>query len=284
MSFTCHVCGVSAQTTAKLRHHIQRVHDERNFDCDTCGKTITGLQKFISHQKSHQGFVCPVCEKKVSMKNKSRHLKSCSKSSKTKVMTNKNITRSETFKTMRPSIFKYFELENEILKLKIKLERETLKRKKLQSKLSLVTEELSYVKVKAVQHSEKDLQSKLTSETSSRKNLEADVAKVKQEKKDLERQAKTLQREVDSQEKEKPVTEENLYQDKLCVHEKSIQEYKDIVEENTFDITETYWNGRPLKIGRCVYFLADSDVTSIPDMREPSTKKVCKVFLNCNSI
>ena len=105
--------------------------------------------------------------------------------------------------------------------------------------------DLYYVdQVSNLQHKEKDLQSKLTSETASRMKLETDISKVKHEQEEQARLVKKLQRKLllvtkerdsfkgilDSYESEMTVTEDNLYQDKINALEKTIQEYKAIVE------------------------------------------------------
>ena len=76
-SLVCDICFVSCKSKASLRHHRQRTHDDREFSCETCGKTVTGLNKFMSHKKTHETFSCPNCNENISLPNKSRHLKGC---------------------------------------------------------------------------------------------------------------------------------------------------------------------------------------------------------------
>merc|ERR1719445_1175514 len=105
--------------------------------------------------------------------------------------------------------------------------------------------ELAYVeKVNTFTHTEADLKTKLGAETASRMKLETDISKVKQEQEEQARLVKKLQRKLllvtrerdsfkgilDSYESEMTVTEDNLYQDKINALEKTIQEYKAIVE------------------------------------------------------
>ena len=42
-SLVCDVCSVVCKSTANLRKHQQRTHDDREYTCDTCGIKVTGL-------------------------------------------------------------------------------------------------------------------------------------------------------------------------------------------------------------------------------------------------
>ena len=111
--------------------------------------------------------------------------------------------------------------------------------------------EVSYIdQIDKLQNSEKELQSKQTLETASRQILETDEA-IEQEEQDMKNEA----------------TNDDF-------HDSDI----------TCDITKVLWRDKPMKIGSSVYLLSDKYVTSISDMREPSSKKLCKVFLNITTV
>merc|ERR1719322_1663869 len=105
--------------------------------------------------------------------------------------------------------------------------------------------ELGYVdQVSSLVHAENNMKTKLASEVTSKMKLEADIKKIKTEQEEQTRLVKKLQRKLllvtrerdsfkgilDSYEKEMTVTEDNIYQDKITALEKTIAEYKAIVE------------------------------------------------------
>jgi len=105
--------------------------------------------------------------------------------------------------------------------------------------------ELGYVdQVSSLVHAENNMKTKLASEVTSKMKLEADINKIKTEQEEQTRLVKKLQRKLllvtrerdsfkgilDSYEKEMTVTEDNIYQDKITALEKTIAEYKAIVE------------------------------------------------------
>ena len=74
-SLVCDICSVICKSGANLRR--QRTHDDREDSCDTCGISIIGLHKLMSHKRRHETFLCQNCNENILLPNKSRHLKSC---------------------------------------------------------------------------------------------------------------------------------------------------------------------------------------------------------------
>ena len=50
-SLVCDICSVICKSGANLRR--QRTHDDREDSCDTCGISIIGLHKLMSHKRRH---------------------------------------------------------------------------------------------------------------------------------------------------------------------------------------------------------------------------------------
>ena len=72
-SKVCQECGVEVKTQKELEKHNNRCHDNREFDCGTCGKSFKGLRKFKDHKRSHDMAQCDICSEFVSSRNRCKN-------------------------------------------------------------------------------------------------------------------------------------------------------------------------------------------------------------------
>ena len=76
----CHHCPKSFSTDANLGEHIKNVHSSQKFFCEQCGKTFSAKSYLKAHQKKHneeRSFKkCTICDKVVTSRHFSQHLKS----------------------------------------------------------------------------------------------------------------------------------------------------------------------------------------------------------------
>ena len=45
----CDICGFKTISQVKLRKHKVNVHDDRQYTCEVCGKTVTGRKTMNNH-------------------------------------------------------------------------------------------------------------------------------------------------------------------------------------------------------------------------------------------
>jgi len=64
---SCEVCGKHCVTRARLKEHMKKHSDEKNFICMECGKRFKGEDGLKAHMKLHRGeydYVCDQCDAK----------------------------------------------------------------------------------------------------------------------------------------------------------------------------------------------------------------------------
>ncbi|XP_063709881.1 zinc finger protein 501-like [Culicoides brevitarsis] len=75
-TFTCDICSKSFRSKFAFKHHYEAVHGERRHECSECGRRFklkSGLKShLLSHAPSEE---CKICQKKLSPRYMSHHLK-----------------------------------------------------------------------------------------------------------------------------------------------------------------------------------------------------------------
>ncbi|XP_025115211.1 zinc finger protein 58-like [Pomacea canaliculata] len=69
-NFVCKVCNMSYSSVIQYLQHMKQNHEDKIFQCQSCGKTFSSLQYLKAHMKQHQEprFACDVCGKKFTYK------------------------------------------------------------------------------------------------------------------------------------------------------------------------------------------------------------------------
>ena len=72
MQFLCNICGFSAGSKGSLKSHLRK-HDDREYECENCGKKIIGYNNYNSHKMSHKKKPCPICWKPINANSIGSH-------------------------------------------------------------------------------------------------------------------------------------------------------------------------------------------------------------------
>ena len=76
--FICKFCSVTLKSLTRLEKHKEEKHgNEKLYYCDDCSISKKKMKELRDHQRSHKTSVCPGCEKAISLKYMSKHMKIC---------------------------------------------------------------------------------------------------------------------------------------------------------------------------------------------------------------
>ena len=73
----CSECGDVFLTDRELRKHTNQRHDHSEHNCEVCGKSFIGYNKYLWHKKTHEMSQCGTCAEFFPKKNFNRHVKGC---------------------------------------------------------------------------------------------------------------------------------------------------------------------------------------------------------------
>ena len=79
VSFLCSLCGSTFSSEILLSRHMQRSHDSRIFNCETCNKELVGKMSLENHRKLHKTKNCKLCGEFFPYNSKVAHKSKCAK-------------------------------------------------------------------------------------------------------------------------------------------------------------------------------------------------------------
>ena len=73
----CKICSLKVTSMAALERHQKAKHQNISFSCAECGISKDSRRKLTDHLITHKTFICPNCDKVMSLHSKSSHMKTC---------------------------------------------------------------------------------------------------------------------------------------------------------------------------------------------------------------
>ena len=70
----CKICSLKVTSMAALERHQKAKHQNISFSCAECGISKDSRRKLTDHLITHKTFICPNCDKVMSLHSKSSHM------------------------------------------------------------------------------------------------------------------------------------------------------------------------------------------------------------------
>ena len=70
----CKICSLKVTSMAALERHQKAKHQNISFTCAECGISKDSRRKLTDHLITHKTFICPNCDKVMSLHSKSSHM------------------------------------------------------------------------------------------------------------------------------------------------------------------------------------------------------------------